>query len=293
MFKRMSLIDKVYVIMAYLLVLFIVIITAYPIIYIVSASISNQDAVVRGEIWLLPKGINFGAYKIVTDTAEIWRSYANTIWYVVVGTIFSLFMTTITAYPLSRKKFAGRNLVMLLIAFTMFFSGGLIPSYLLVKSLNLINHRLALIIPGALSAWNIILMRTFFQSLPEEMFEAAHIDGCSEIKTLSRIVLPLSKPIIAVMVLFFAVGQWNSFFGALIYLNDTKLYPLQMVLRKILIQYDSTAMLKSGGDIDKLRQVGECIRYATIVVATLPILCVYPFLQKYFVQGVMIGAIKG
>lgn len=289
----MSLGDKIFLVIVYTLIMFVVIITLYPFIYILSASLSNQDAVIKGEVWLFPKGFSLDAYKIVLKTKEVWVSYYNTIWYVVVGTLFSVFLTTITAYPLSRKKFAGRNVIMMILAFTMFFGGGLVPTYLLVRSLHLINTRWALIIPGALSTWNIIIMRTFFEGIPESLFEAAIIDGCNEVKILYKIVLALSMPVIAVMILFNAVGQWNAYFGALIYLNDQKLYPLQMILRKILIQYDSTDMIKNGADIDKIRVVGESVRYATIIVSTLPILCVYPFLQKYFVKGVMIGAIKG
>lgn len=293
MFKRMTLGDKIFVAAAYVIVALVVISTLYPFIYIVSGSISSADAVLRGEVWLLPRGFNLEAYKIVLKTKELWGAYYNTIWYVVVGTCFSLFMSIITAYPLSRKKFGSRNVIMMVLAFTMFFSGGLIPTYLLIRELNMINTRWALVIPGALSTYNIIIVRTFFEGIPDSLDEAATIDGCNDLQILYRIMLPLTKPIIAVMVLFYAVGQWNSYFGALIYLNEQKLYPLQIILRTILIQYDNTDMVKGGMEIDKVKNIGESVRYATIIVSTLPILCIYPFLQKYFVKGVMIGAIKG
>lgn len=293
MFKRMTLGDKIFIIVAYIFVAFVLVATLYPFIYIVSGSISDPDAVLRGEVWLLPKGFSLESYKVVINTKEIWTAYYNTFLYVIMGTCFSLFMSIITAYPLSRKKFGGRSVAMMVFAFTMFFSGGLIPTFLLVKKLHLLNTRWALVIPGALSTYNIIIIRTFFEGIPESLEEAATIDGCNDLQILYRIMIPLAKPIIAVMVLFYAVGQWNNYFSALVYLNDYKLYPLQMILRKILIQLDASDMAKDGAELDKIKSVGESIRYATIIVSTLPILCVYPFLQKYFVKGVMIGAVKG
>jgi putative aldouronate transport system permease protein len=255
----------------------------YPFIYIFSASVSASGPLGRGEIWLLPKGFNLEAYKTVMKDNSIWQSYYNTVWYVVVGTIINLIMTTVTAYPLSRKKFSARNTIMMFIAFTMFFGGGLVPSYLLMKTLRLLDTR-----------WEIgdlIIMRTFFEGIPESLHEAATIDGCSELKILVRIFLPLSMPVIAVMILFYAVAHWNSFFPALMYINDQTKYPLQIHLRKILIQYEQNDILQ---DVNQGRDViAQSVRYAVIIVSTLPILMIYPFLQKYFVKGVMIGAIKG
>ncbi len=293
MLQRMTTGDKVFLVIAYILVALVSISCLYPFIYVISASLSDYESLARGEVWLLPKGINFEAYKIVFETDEIWTAYGNTIWYVVVGTIISLFLTTITAYPLSRKTFGGRNVLTAIFSFTMFFGGGLIPTYLLIRDLGLLNTRWALVIPGALSVWNIIIMRTFFQGIPDSLTEAATIDGCNDIHILFKIILPLSMPVISVMILFYAVGQWNSYFSAIIYLNDHKLYPLQVILRKILIQHDTTDMKTFTSDLDKMREVALNIRYATIIVSTLPILCVYPFLQKYFVKGIMVGAIKG
>lgn len=289
--NRMTKGDKAFLIIDYILILLMVMITLYPMLYVLSASLSDGDAVVKGQVWLLPKGFNLDSYKRVFQDSEIWHSYANTIWYVCVGTLINLVMTTITAYPLARKKFWGRNFVMMAFAFTMFFSGGLIPLYMVVQKLHLIDTRWALVIPGAIATYNLILMRSFFEGIPEELHEAAKIDGSNDWGVFGRIILPLSKPVIAVMVLFYAVGHWNSYFGALIYLNKTDLYPLQLVLRKILIQLDSSNMTQDLAMQKDL--VSQTIRYATIIVSTVPILCLYPFVQKYFVQGVMIGAIKG
>ncbi len=292
MYRKLSVGDKAFYVADYILVSMVICITLYPFLYIISASFSDATALGRGEVWLLPKGFSLVAYKLVIENNRIWTSYYNTIWYVVVGTAFNMIMTTLTAYPLSRKKFSARDKIMMFIAFTMFFSGGLVPTYLLVQTIGLINSRWSLVIPAAISTWNLILMRTFFEGIPESLHEAATIDGCSEFKIMFKIFLPLSLPVMAVMVLFYAVAHWNSFFSALMYLNDQDKYPLQIVLRKILMQYDQgDDMLQNitkGRDV-----VGQSVRYATIVVSTVPILLVYPFLQKYFVKGVMIGAIKG
>ena len=289
--NRLSIGDKVFYIIDYIFVALVAIVALYPFIFIFSASVSNSAALGRGEVWLLPRGFNTDAYEIVLEDKAVWSSYGNTIWYVVVGTAINMVLTTFTAYPLSRKNFSGRNKVMMFIAFTMFFSGGLVPSYLLVKKLGLIDTRWAIVIPAGISTWNLIIMRTFFESIPQSLHEAATIDGCSELRIMTRIFLPLSLPVLSVMVLFYAVDHWNSYFSALVYLNDQKLYPLQMHLRKILIQYNQNEMLQEltqGRDV-----VGQSVRYATIIVSTVPILLIYPFLQKYFVKGVMVGAIKG
>lgn len=291
MSKRISPGDRIFLIIDYVFVFLVVCITIYPFIFIVSASISDPGAVGRGEVWLLPKGFTLDSYIRVLQDPLVWRSYYNTLWYVVVGTAVNIFMTTITAYPLSRKNFSARNKIMLFIGFTMFFSGGMVPTYLLVKNLHLLNTRWALVFPVAISTWNLIIMRTFFEGIPESLHEAATIDGCSELGILTRIYIRLSGPVMAVMVLFYAVAHWNSFFTAMMYLNDEKMAPLQILLRKILIQYDSNDMMK---DLSQGRDVvGQTIRYSTIVVSILPIIMVYPFLQKYFAKGVMIGAIKG
>ena len=211
--------------------------------------------------------------------------------YTVLGTCISVALTACAAYPLSRKDFYGRNLFMGLFVFTMFFTGGMIPTFLIVQRLNLLNTIWAMVLPTAVSTYNLIIMRTFFEStIPFELVESASLDGCNDIVIFFRIVLPLSGPILAVMVLFYGVGLWNSWFPALLYLKDRAMYPLQMVLREVLIQSDISNMAGSSGDVEI---IGDGLKYATMVVATLPIMCLYPFLQKYFVKGVMIGAVKG
>lgn len=273
----------------------VLLIVIYPLIYVLSASLSEPAAILLGEIWLLPKGFTFDAYRKVFENRDIMTGYLNTILYTVTGTSINLLFTTMAAYPLSRRDFYGRNLITALIVFTMFFSGGMIPLYLLIRDLHMLNTIWALVIPGAVSVWNIIIMRTFFQtSIPFEIQESAFIDGCSNIQTLLRIVLPLSMPIIAVMTLFYAVGHWNAFFNALIYLTDRDKYPLQLFLREILIQEQMDEMASSNDDtlMNYMLQI-EALKYAVVVVANLPMLILYPFLQKYFVKGVMIGALKG
>ncbi|HML45582.1 MAG TPA: carbohydrate ABC transporter permease, partial [Clostridia bacterium] len=205
-----------------------------------------------------------------------------------------LMMTVLAAYPLSRRDWDGRRFFMGMMTFTMFFSGGLIPTYLVIRQLNLLNRFWALILPSAVSCWNVIIMRTFFSNLPLELQEAAQIDGCSNTRLLLRIVLPLSLPILAVTVLYYAVGHWNAYFNALIYLTDTKLYPLQLVLRQILLQNDTGKMADTGVETEAAKLlIVESLRFAIIIVSSLPVLMIYPFIQRYFVKGVMIGAIKG
>lgn len=273
----------------------ICVVVLYPLVFVLSASISSPDTVMRGEVWLWPKQITLIGYYRVFQNSEILTGYTNTIIYTIVGTAINLVMSIAAAFPLSRRDFYGRNLFAALMVFTMFFSGGMIPSYLLVKDLGMLNSMWALIIPGAVSVYNILIMRTFFQNgIPQEMQEAASIDGCSNIGTLVKIVLPLSMPIIAVMILFYSVGHWNSYFSALIYLTDRDQYPLQLFLREILIQGQMQEMLGVGDDTNaNVVLEGEAIKYALVIVANLPIFLLYPFLQKYFAKGVMIGAIKG
>lgn len=279
----------------YAILTVILLIILYPLVFVVSASISDPLSVTKGEMWLFPKNLSFIGYELIFANKEIWIGYKNTIIYTVVGTSVNLIMTIMAAYPLSRKDFAGRNVITGYIVFTMFFSGGLIPTYLLVKNLGMINSMWALIIPGAVSVWNIIIMRTFFQtSIPNEIQESAAIDGCSNLQTLWKIVLPLSMPVIAVIILFYSVGHWNAYFNALIYLNDRDKYPLQLFLREILIKSEVDNM--AGGmdlSVQKHLMEAEAIKYAIVIVANLPVLAVYPFLQKYFTKGFLVGAIKG
>ncbi|GGH40506.1 carbohydrate ABC transporter permease [Paenibacillus segetis] len=283
----------------YLMVAFIVVL--YPIVYIISASLSDPSYVSSGKMWLFPKGFTLNGYKLVFENPKIWTGYGNTIIYTFLGTMLNLVITLPAAYALSRSDFVGRKFFMGMFLVTMFFNGGLIPTYLLVKNLGLINSMGALILPVAASVYNIIVARTFFQSsIPKELQEAAYIDGCTNIKLFIRIVIPLSSAIIAVMALFYGVSHWNSYFPSLIYLNDEAKYPLQMVLRQILVLQEMTAETTGSavsGDIaiamNNKAEIASLVKYAVIIVSTLPIIAVYPFLQRYFVQGVMIGSVKG
>ncbi|MEH7082630.1 carbohydrate ABC transporter permease [Neobacillus drentensis] len=287
--------DKVFDIINFFLVAIILLLVVYPLYFIVIASISDPNMIYEGKVWLLPKELTLEGYQRIFGDSKIWLGYKNSIIYTVVGTIVNVSFTLMAAYALSRKDLYGRNVIMFLFLMTMFFSGGLIPTYLVVKNLGLLNTMWALILPKAVAVWNVIVAKTFFESsIPNELLEAARIDGCSDVKFFWKIVLPLSKPIVAVMVLFYAVGHWNSYFDALIYLNNENLYPLQLILRNILIQNQSSTMMIS--DLDSLaakQRVSELIKYGVIIVASIPLLIVYPFVQKYFVKGVMIGGIKG
>lgn len=290
-----SLGDKWFDMVNYALLSIISLIVLYPLIFVLSASVSNPAAVLNGEMWLLPKDLTLTGYRKVLENQDLIRSYGNTIFYTVLGTAINLVMTIMAAYPLSKRDLGGRNFMMAMMVFTMFFSGGLVPTYMLVKQLGMTNTFWALVIPNAVSVWNIIIMRTFFHtSIPNELLEAAAIDGCSDMKMLWKIVLPLSLPILAVMILFYSVGHWNAYFNALIYLTDRSDYPLQLILREILIQ-NQMEQMTNVGDSSHAKTIldEELIKYAAVVVANLPLLSLYPFLQKYFVKGVIIGAIKG
>ncbi|MEX3615184.1 carbohydrate ABC transporter permease [Paenibacillus glucanolyticus] len=287
--------DRIFNIINYTVLILVTIIVMYPLVFVLSASFSDPQTVLRGEMLLWPKGVNLNSYVKIFQNKDIISGFTNTLVYTSLGTFINLAMTILAAYPLSRKDFVGRNAIMALLVFTMFFSGGLIPTYLLIKNLGMLNTLWVMIIPNAVSIWNIIIMRTFFQqSIPGELQEAATIDGCSNIKILTRIILPLSMPIIAVTILFYAVGHWNAFFNALLYLSDKDKFPLQLILREILIQGQTNDMVKMSTEsaIKQQREV-EGIKYAVLVVANIPVLALYPFLQRYFVKGVMIGAIKG
>ena len=265
----------------------------YPFVWTASASLSNSGAVAAGQVTLFPVGFTTQAYNTVLGYTKVWVSYGNTLWYTVVGTAVSLILTICGAYPLSRSDFYGKGVFVFFITLTMIFSGGLIPSFLVNKALGLYNSRWAIILPGALSTMNMIIMRTFFQNIPDALEEAATIDGCSDFQILVKIILPLSTASIMTIGMFYAVGYWNSWFSALIYLRDADKYPLQLVLRQIVLQNQVLDLqgIESATDAD--RMTGESIKYAVVMVATVPILMVYPFVQKYFVKGVMVGSIKG
>ncbi|MBJ9990754.1 carbohydrate ABC transporter permease [Paenibacillus sp. S28] len=267
-------------------------VTLYPFLYVLFASLSDPTEMARFRGMLFyPKGFNLEAYKAVMDNPMILTGYRNTIFYVAGGTAINLFMTTLGAYALSRRNVYFSNSIMFMIVITMVFNGGLIPSFLLVNSLGMLDTPWALLLPGAVSSFNLIIMRTAFQAVPISLEESARIDGANDWTIMSRIIVPLSMPVIAVMILWYAVGHWNSYFSALIYLRDRELFPLQLVLREILISNSTDSMTTDAAASDRL-DIGITIKYATIIISTLPILCLYPFLQKYFVHGVLIGALK-
>ncbi|MFF1816621.1 carbohydrate ABC transporter permease [Kribbella sp. NPDC058245] len=267
----------------------------YPLVYVLSASLSDPKNVVSGKVWLWPVGVSIESFKAVFDYDSIVSGFSNSILYAVGGSLLATVLTLFAAYPLSRKGLPGKGLIMGLFVFTMMFSGGLIPSYLVVDRLGLLNTRWAIILPAALAVWNMIITRTFFQNtIPEELVEAAKVDGCTDFGFFWRIVLPLSKPIIAVNLLFYAVAQWNSWFSALIYLTNEQLFPLQLVLRQILLQNQfDPSQVRDTAELIRMKELQEQLKYSLIVIATIPPLLVYPFVQKHFVKGAMVGSLKG
>lgn len=292
--------DRVFLAIIYVMLIVIFLIVAYPLIYILSASLSDPSVVNSGEMWLFPKEVTFEGYRKILSNQTIWRGYTNTIIYTVVGTTVNLLVTIPAGYVLSRKDFPLKSFFTKMMVITMFVSGGLIPSYILVNSMGLTNTMWALILPGAASVYNIVVTRTFFQtSIPDELTEAAVVDGATDFNIFFLIVLPLAKPIIAVMTLFYGVGHWNQYFQALLYIDDRSKYPLQMVLREILVLQDlssnPTTMMseETALFLNQQQNLSAIIKYGVMIVATLPIILVYPFLQKYFVKGVMVGSIKG
>ncbi len=287
--------DRLFVIGIYTLLSAVLVIILLPLMYIVSSSFSSPQAVVSGRVWLFPVDFTLDGYTAVFRNPQIGTGYFNSVIYAVAGTTVNVVMTVMLAYPLARKTFYGRNVIMVLLIVTMIFEGGLIPYYLLVKNLHLLDTRWAMILPGALAVFQVIVARTFFQTtIPDELAEAAELDGCNDIRFILRIVLPLSKPIIAVMSLMYAVGHWNAYFDALIFLRSADLFPLQIVLRNILILNTIDPSMVSNVDILLAQQgLKDLLKYSLIVVASLPVLIIYPFVQKYFVKGVMIGSLKG
>ncbi len=284
--------DRAFNLLINIIVIFLLILFIYPLYFIVIASFSNPDLTNQGKVWIVPRGLNFDGYKALFEDRRLWVGYRNTILYTVSGTLINLMCTLPAAYALSRKRFLGKKVIYNFILFTMFFSGGLIPTYLLVKQLGMRDTIWAMILPNAISVWNLIITKTnFSQTIPDELADAAFIDGCSHFRFFISVVLPLSKVIIIVIALFYAVGHWNGFFQALIYINDQEKIPLQLFLRDILIQQQNISV--SPEVADSLRYTANLVQYAMIVVSSAPIIILYTFLQKYFVKGVMIGSIKG
>ena len=283
--------DRVFDLVNGLLLLALAFITLYPLYYVAIVSISHGYAVVRGEVSWWPVQVNLESYRAVLEAPYVLISYRNTIWYTVVGTIVNVALSAFCAYPLAMRFFYGRRFFTAFIVATMFFKGGLIPTYLVVRSLGLLDTMWSLVLPTAIVTYYMIIMRTFFQNIPEELHDSAYLDGANDIQIFFRIALPISTPIIATMTLFYAVQHWNSFFPALIYLSDRAKYPIQLVLRSMVIEGDVSNMQVEFQDDERI--VDTTVKYAIIMVSTIPILLLYPFLQRYFVKGIMIGSLKG
>ena len=292
---KMSKKDTVFMGLVYLFLTFVLVIVLYPLIYVISASFSSPGAVSSGKVFLLPVDPTLIGYDAVFKNPKIVSGFLNSFFYLIIGTAVNVAMTMLAAYPLSRREFLGRKIISGIFVFTMYFSGGLVPTYLLVKNLHLLDTRAAVIIPVAMSVWNVIIARTYLQStIPDELYEAAQLDGCSVTGFLVKIVLPLSAPILAVLVLYYGVGNWNSYFNAMIYLKSQELYPLQLVLREILMlgKVDMT-MITDVNALQRMQGLSSLLKYAVIVVASLAMMAIYPFVQKHFVKGIMIGSLKG
>ena len=286
--------DKIFYTVSYAILFFVITVILYPLIYVVSASMSSADAVASGRVVLLPVDISFDGYKAVFEHKDVFRGYGNSIFYGVVGTLINVSLTMITAYPLARKNLPYKKGIMMLFTFTMLFSGGMIPSYILLKNLKMINTIYAILIPGAISVYNVIVTRTFIQNIPNDILEAAHIDGCSDFRMFFKIILPLSKSVMAVITLYYFVAHWNAYFNAFIYLNDRELYPLQVILREILLMNEiDQSLITDSEAMMAMESRAEQLKYALIIVSSLPVIIAYPFVQKFFVKGVMVGSVKG
>ncbi|TDW94690.1 MULTISPECIES: carbohydrate ABC transporter permease [Kribbella] len=288
--------DKIFLLGVRIMLWIALILVAVPLIYIVANSFSSPSAVSAGRVLLWPIEPSLRAYKEAFSDPLIMKGYLNSFIYAIGGTLISVTLTIAIAYPLSRRTFFGRNVIMSVLIFTMLFSGGLIPTYLVVQDLGMLNTRWAMVIPSAIGVWQVIIARTFFRStIPDELYEAATIDGASDLRFLWSIVLPLSKPVIAVIALMYAIFQWNSYFDALIYLKDPGLYPLQIVLRNVLILNTLTGSTTTTSLAQQLeqQQLANVLKYALIVISSLPVLIIYPFVARHFTKGVMVGAVKG
>lgn len=294
-FRYMSMPDKIFTIFNYTILTLVLIVIAYPLIFVVSASFSDPQAVVRGDVLLLPVNPTLRGYQAVFKNGKILTGFMNSVFYLVVGTCLNLVMTMLCAYPLSRKEFKARGFISLFFVFTMYFSGGMVPTYILVNKLGLLNTRLAMIIPTAMSTYNMIICRTYIvNSIPDELYEASQMDGCTPFKYMMKVIVPLSKPILAVLTLYYGVAKWNDYFNAMLFLYKDELQPLTIVMKEILImgKVDMTQVTDASA-VAKLQGMSELLKYSTMVVATLPVLMLYPLIQKHLVKGVMIGAVKG
>ena len=293
-FARETTGDKILIIFLYVMLTFVSIAVLYPVIFVVSSSLSSPNAVSSGKVVLWPVEFSTQGYELILQYRPLWMGFANSACYAIFGGIISTAITLMAAYPLSRKDLIGRNPIMIFMTFTMFFGGGLIPTYLLMVNLGLINTRWVMIVPGAVGVFNVIIARTFMQSnIPQELHDAAQVDGCSDFSFFWRVVLPLSKPLIAILFLFAAVGAWNAYFEALIYLNSENLMPIQIVLRSVLIEGQRFGSFGSMAAEIEREKISALLKFGMIVIGSLPLLIAYPFVQKYFVKGMLIGSIKG
>ena len=294
-FRQRSTGDRVFTIVNYSLLMLVLIIELYPLVYVVAASFSDPQAVVSGKVFLFPVNPTLKGYAAVFKNKKILTGFSNSIFYLIVGTVLNLVMTMLCAYPLSRKEFRARGFLSMFFVFTMYFSGGMVPAYILVNKLGMINTRWSMIIPMAMSTYNMIICRTYIvNSIPDELYEASQMDGCTPFRYMLSVVVPLSKPILAVLTLYYGVVRWNDYFNAMLYLYKDNLQPLTIVMKEILImsQVDMTQVTDASA-VSKLQGMSELLKYSTIVVASLPVMLLYPLIQKHLVKGVMIGAVKG
>jgi multiple sugar transport system permease protein/putative aldouronate transport system permease protein len=287
--------DRAFVIGIYVMLSMIFIAIVFPLIYIIAASFSDPQAVIGGKVWLWPVRPTLRGYEAVFKNPKLMTGFFNSFYYMILGTVVNLIMTMLCAFPLTRKQFRARNVLAALMVFTMYFSGGMVPLYMVVKNLGLVDTRLAMIVPAAMSVWNMILCRTYIAStIPEALYESATLDGCAPLRFLVSIVVPLSAPILAVLALYYGVAHWNTYFNALIYLNRTELVPLQIVLREILVlNRIDPVMIADVRELAAKQGLTDLLKYSVIVVGSVPVMAIYPFVQKHFVRGVMIGAVKG
>ncbi len=294
-FKTATLPDKIFIILNYTILTFIMLIVLFPVLNIIASSFSSSAAVAQGKVFIFPVDFTLVGYEAVIQNPKLVSGFLNSVFYTVVGTSVCIVMTLCCAYPLTRKEFKARNFVSYIFVFTMYFGGGLIPWYLLMDNLGLINTRAGMIIPSALSVWNMIICKSFIQhSIPDELYEAAQIDGCSPFLYLIKVITPLCKPVIAVLVLYYGVGKWNDYFSAMVILRKQELLPLQNILREILLigRVDVTN-INNPEALSHLMGLKELLKYSTIIVSSVPMMILYPFVQKYFIKGMMIGAVKG
>ncbi|NOU62772.1 ABC transporter permease subunit [Paenibacillus sp. LMG 31461] len=286
--------DLLFDICNYTLISILVLLVLYPLYFVLTASVTDPDLVYSGKLLFFPEHITWDGYKRLLAESSIWMGFSNSLWYTVTGTAINVVLTITAGYVLSRSDLIGRNVFMFLLVFTMFFGGGLIPSYLLVKELHMLDTTWAMIIPNAVSVFNVIIVRTFFQTnIPGELLESAQMDGCSNLKFFWKIAIPLALPIVAVIVLFYAVGHWNSYFQALIYLKSNAKQPLQIILRNILIMNEGSDMQGMLDGSQEQQKRMELMKYGIIIISSLPVMILYPFLQRYFVKGTLVGSVKG